>query len=1007
MLLVHGTFSSTRGSFGALAATPWGRSFVADALDAYDVVLGYDHVTLSEDPLDNAEELHPLLHDCLRGRSAKIDVVSYSRGALVGRSLVEHIHPRSNWDAQFTRVVMVGGTSGGTALADEANWHTMIDLYTNVTVAGARLVALFAPPAGVVSSVLTEGLRGLAVFAKALASSATDSSRAPGLAAMTPDGSFVAELNGIQQGQPMGATEFYAVTSNFETDGLSGADELPAKLKRALADRLVDQLMGTENDLVVDVPSMTEVDPQIEGLVIDTLDFGTNGEVYHTNYFSQASTVAALRDWLKLAPRRRAAPDEPDVPEDLPSVVSLDPVVLDSSMLVGDIAAAVDHSDSEFVVVRRFDDGTRDLYHYAFTRPELREFIQELNPDWSLDRPELLHEYQSSDRVALGEVTGPSDRPVDTPWGGRLVVEHGRSIVGVVPHRRDTELRDTAAGTASRADRAPRRRRGRGAAVDTHEPEIRRPDPAPRRGLRRGAAPDAPPPGSREGDQLKQQVRAEMDSELPAGRRTELLVSIGPEELARSESGRVAGAGEIYVDPMRQLTVTVIPRSGLRVVDEARAELVPVVEGAPADLIFDIEALEVGPAEIWVIVRQNAQALVTLKLHTQVVASDVQPDGRRSAAEGKAVRPDTVPPRHELSIFEVPDAGDTIRYMFQLDNRALGHVLGYSEAIPRDQRERFVENIYREIEGRWLQHGDDIQEFERELRAYGALLFRELMPTELRDALWERRTSIDSIEVVSTEPFIPWELVHLTPPSGRVPSGEDLFLGSLGMVRWLHNVGAAPAELRLRQHRAFAVVPDYPPESHMGLPATSDELRFLEETYEVTRVDAQQGPIIDLISQPGAFDLLHFAGHGEAEHDDIANSKLVLEGRMVDGAWTPTYLSSTLVDSYAQLEQEDGSRPIVVLNACQIGRTGYQLTSLGGFSQAFLNRGAGMFVGSLWSVGDDPASVFIENLYAALNRHRTLATAVGEARSAARSAGDATWLAYAVYGDAYATLTRS
>ena len=49
---------------------------------------------------------------------------------------------------------------------------------------------------------------------------------------------------------------------------------------------------------------------------------------------------------------------------------------------------------------------------------------------------------------------------------------------------------------------------------------------------------------------------------------------------------------------------------------------------------------------------------------------------------------------------------------------------------------------------------------------------------------------------------------------------------------------------------------------------------------------------------------------------------------------------------------------MVVLNACQVGRTGYQSTSIGGFAEAFLKGGAGAFVGTLWSVGDQPPSTF-------------------------------------------------
>jgi hypothetical protein len=57
LLFVHGTFSSTVGAYAALTATPWGREFLAAAHTNYDAVLGFDHATLSEDPLENATEL--------------------------------------------------------------------------------------------------------------------------------------------------------------------------------------------------------------------------------------------------------------------------------------------------------------------------------------------------------------------------------------------------------------------------------------------------------------------------------------------------------------------------------------------------------------------------------------------------------------------------------------------------------------------------------------------------------------------------------------------------------------------------------------------------------------------------------------------------------------------------------------------------------------------------------------------------------------------------------------
>ena len=89
----------------------------------------------------------------------------------------------------------------------------------------------------------------------------------------------------------------------------------------------------------------------------------------------------------------------------------------------------------------------------------------------------------------------------------------------------------------------------------------------------------------------------------------------------------------------------------------------------------------------------------------------------------------------------------------------------------------------------------------------------------------------------------------------------------------------------------------------------------------------------------------------------ISTKMLELEGRIEDGQYVPEYLSATVAAEHGRLRGPD-NRPIVVLNACQSGRAGYSLTGLGGFAQSFLLAGAGMFIGTLWSVGDTPARTF-------------------------------------------------
>ena len=134
----------------------------------------------------------------------------------------------------------------------------------------------------------------------------------------------------------------------------------------------------------------------------------------------------------------------------------------------------------------------------------------------------------------------------------------------------------------------------------------------------------------------------------------------------------------------------------------------------------------------------------------------------------------------------------------------------------------------------------------------------------------------------------------------------------------------------------------------------------------------------------GAFDLLHFSGHGAADPDDILDAKLLLQGLKRAGTVEPQYLGATTVSENASLGEE-GVGPVVVLNACQAGQAGELLTTVGGFAKAFLDAGASAFVSCLWSVHEQPSRVFVEKLYDELLDGTPISAATpGHARSPAR-----------------------
>jgi hypothetical protein len=300
--------------------------------------------------------------------------------------------------------------------------------------------------------------------------------------------------------------------------------------------------------------------------------------------------------------------------------------------------------------------------------------------------------------------------------------------------------------------------------------------------------------------------------------------------------------------------------------------------------------------------------------------------------------------------------------------------------------------------------------FTTQLRAFGGTLFDSLVPASIQQALWDARNDLTEIQVLAEEPFIPWELLHLKEPAApgkpprRLPN-ESHFLGQKGLVRWLHNHGTMPATVRVRDGRSRFVVPVYP--DPYALPEAQNEIPYLESAFGSTPVAPIDANTISSLLKEPEIDHFHFSGHGEADATKAAlDAQLLLSMTPEGNQLVPRYLTADVIGQTANLIGADGNRPLVVLNACQVGRAGWHLTSIGGFAESFISRGAAVFVGSLWSVGDEPARTFSEAFYKSLLDGKTLAVATTEGREAARSAGDATWMAYVVYGYPFAKVTR-
>lgn len=909
LLFVHGTFSSTLGGFGELAATVEGRGFFSAARARYDSVLAFDHPTLSVTPLDNAHELLARLRDFLGDREAEIDVICHSRGGLVIRSLVELILPTAELSWTCPRIVFVGAANGGTLLAEPGNWHHLVEFYTNLAAGAGRLLARVpSVSTAVAGTLVTELTRGVGLLVKVLASEAIDQGVLPGLAAMQPSGDFIKALNATQPGQPAPADiAYYAITADFSAKFARqpGTNTgLPTRLLFLAADRVVDRHMGEANDLVVNVGAMTAIDPHAGTFIKDTLAFENSAVVYHTNYFQQPAVVERLTEWL-----------------------------LASSSA-----------------------GTDDSPAIALTSPK--------------------HAAAAVPATPSPDKTAPTVRSPAAP----RVLEDRSGNFGSLKSRVDI----------------PSPRVG-----ETVAPPLAAKPPIP--------APDAAAPEieAQEADAstVACHLRAEVDGTLLLGRRATVDVTLSREALGAALRSMHSDASGV-IDPHAEITVEILPRRNVIILGETRVDTKPPAPGMPLIRHFDIHPTHSGSGEVVVRARQGSLPFATVNLSFTIASSAEDLEAtvavRASGTALAAMPPPIVQPDHQLTILESERGGRRF-YQYIFDSPVLGRNDRFESPEIIGDVLTYTRELHHDIEKAWERCGDDFANLQEDLREIGATLWDELIPDGLKSLLWAHRDEIKEILVFAEEPFVPWELVHLKPPGGPLPFDEVRFLGQLGLVRCFHGCGWPVATLHARPGRCHLLQPNY---SSPGwdLPETRAEADFLRAKFQTSTIEPNLRAVRDLFNSATGFDLLHIAAHGQADTADIGRACILLEG--LGSAGTPAEAFRTnLVRHAPRLDRgSDHAAPIVVLNACQAGRTGRGLTGFDGFAPVFMRQGAGAFVAAAWAVGDRPARSFVEAFYERLLAGDTLAAATTAARETARAAGDATWLAYTVYGNPLARL---
>lgn len=308
LLFLHGTASSTTGSFRAL----WGGDSEVDArsqiAQAYgNRVYGFEHRSLTDSPIANVLALVGSLPV-----GARLHLVSHSRGGMLGELLAranrlnsdpfteaditrftEHArrtgrqgHEQDAKDLRalnqlmkeraicVERFVRVAATARGTTLASGRldRWATVM---LNLLGKGLAAVPLLQPIAG--------GYALLQNFVLAVVQERTDARVLPGLEAMMPDSPLVALLNApdVQVRYPL-----HVIAGDYDGDGLLAW----------LGDCLSEAFYGGQTDLVVNTPSMSGGAARKEGIWLKSVE---GPAVHHLSYFRRSESADALLTALK------------------------------------------------------------------------------------------------------------------------------------------------------------------------------------------------------------------------------------------------------------------------------------------------------------------------------------------------------------------------------------------------------------------------------------------------------------------------------------------------------------------------------------------------------------------------------------------------------------------------------------------------------------------------------------------------------------------------------------
>jgi hypothetical protein len=288
-------------------------------------------------------------------------------------------------------------------------------------------------------------------------------------------------------------------------------------------------------------------------------------------------------------------------------------------------------------------------------------------------------------------------------------------------------------------------------------------------------------------------------------------------------------------------------------------------------------------------------------------------------------------------------------------------------------------------------------------------IFRRLF-WDLIDAGIEPRT----IFIVSEEPDYPWELM-VPRRRRRDGGGSERRAAPLGVEfavgRWVRRDHQA-GEQHVALAEAHVLAPDYG-DDRRNLPSAEAEAQFVCERFNGTRIDPASVERFDAVLGAQPRPLIHFIGHGvttgesgageDREGAPIARAQQVNQVLAMQGENGEQTLTLTQLAGLTGVETGISTgRPLVFINACEVGRAVPALAGIGGFAEIFTEMGATAVIAPLWSVEDTIAHEIAREFYTRIadDPGARPSEILRDIRARAyRDDGADTYAAYCLYGD--------